>query len=200
MIADDPHALQLYIGGNCYGNPGGAGAYACVARFPEELNRPDELVFDASFHETTNQRMELSACIRAFEYAAEHSGELGAQRVIVFTDSRYVCECHPLAAAWRGNGWKNRNGRPIENVDLWRRFLAVRQKVRVRVDIHWKRGKTSPILNEVDRAAKAAGKNPRRPDFGFRTGKIARSMAPADSPRCIRLTAERQSSASIAPP
>lgn len=121
------------------------------------------------------------ACIRAFEYAAEHAGELGAQRVIVFTDSQYVYDCHRLAAAWRGNGWQNRDGRPIENVDLWRRFLAVRQGVRVRVDIRWKKGKTSPILKEVDRAAKAAGKNPRRRDFGFRSGKIARSMAPAGS-------------------
>ena len=181
MIADDPHALQLYVDGNCYGNPGGAGAYACVARFPEALNRPDEPVFEASFHETTNQRMELSACIRAFEYAAEHAGELGAQRVIVFTDSRYVCECHQLAAAWRGHGWKNRDGRPIENVDLWRRFLAVRQRVRVRVDIRWRKGKTSPILKAVDRAAKAAGKNPSNRDHGFRRGKIARSISPDGS-------------------
>ncbi len=83
MIADDPNALRLYVDGNSYGNAGGAVAYACVARFPEALNRPDELVFDASFHETTNQRMGLSACIRAFGYAAEHAGELGAQRVII---------------------------------------------------------------------------------------------------------------------
>lgn len=146
MIADDPHALQLYVDGNCYRNPGGAGAYACVARFPEALKRSDEPAFDNSFHETTNQRMELSACIRAFEYAAEHAGEPGAERVHVFTDSRYVCECHPIAVAWRSNGWKSRDGRPIENGDLWRRFLAVRQ--RVRVDIHWKKGKTgNNILN-----------------------------------------------------
>lgn len=44
-----------------------------------------------------------------------------------------------------------------------------------------KGAKTSPILKEVDRAAKAAGKIPRRPDFGFRTGKIARSMSPTGS-------------------
>ncbi|MFP5210292.1 MAG: RNase H family protein [Acidobacteriota bacterium] len=181
MIADDPQALQLYVDGNCYSNPGGAGAYACVARFPEALNRPDEQVFEESFLETTNQRMELSACIRAFEYAAEHAGELGVGRVIIFTDSQYVYDCHRLAAAWRGGGWKNRDGRPIENVDLWRRFLAVRQKIRLRVDIQWRKGKTTPILKQVDRAAKAAGKNPRRRDFGFRGGKIARSMAPAGS-------------------
>ena len=66
-MSDDPHALKLYIDGNCYQNPGGAGAIACVAHFPEDWNRPDEIIFNEGFHETTNNRMELSACIRALE-------------------------------------------------------------------------------------------------------------------------------------
>lgn len=57
---------------------------------------------------------------------------------------------------------------------LWPRLiLSPRGLVR---QIYYCR-KTSPILKEVDRAAKTAGKNPRRRDLGFRTGKIARSMA-----------------------
>jgi ribonuclease HI len=89
-MSDDPYALKLYIDGNCYQNPGGAGAIACVAHFPEDWNRPDEIIFNEGFHETTNNRMELCACIRALEYVADKGKALGVERVLIVTDSKYV--------------------------------------------------------------------------------------------------------------
>ncbi len=180
-MSDDPHALKLYIDGSCYKNPGGAGAYACVAKFPESWNREDEPVFQEGFHETTNNRMELSACIRAFEYVADQGYALRVQRVIIVTDSLYVYNNYNRAAEWRRNAWKNLSGRPIENSDLWKRFLSVRLKVSVRTEIHWKKGKKSLVLKAVDRAAKEAGKNPQRIDRGFRAGKVASSKVPGGS-------------------
>lgn len=176
-MSGDPHALKPYIDGSCYDNPGGAGAYACVAQFPDVWGRPDELLFEEGFHETTNQRMELSACIRAFAYIAEHGDTQGVQRVIIVTDSLYLYDNWQRAVVWRRNEWKNSYGRPIEDSDLWRRFLSVRKRVQLRTDIVWQKGKKSPVLKAVDRAAKAAGKNPRKNDYGFRGGKIARSHA-----------------------
>jgi hypothetical protein len=38
-MSEDPHALKLYIDGNAYDNPGGAGGFACVAEFPEVWQR-----------------------------------------------------------------------------------------------------------------------------------------------------------------
>jgi ribonuclease HI len=137
----DPHALKLYIDGNCYRNPGGAGAIACVAHYPDDWNREDEIIFEKGFHETTNQRMELRACIDAFEYVAEQDRALGVSRVIIVTDSKYVHECYHLADAWRANDWRNSSGRPMENSDLWKQFLAARRKVRIRTDIQWQKGK-----------------------------------------------------------
>jgi len=174
-MSNDPYALKLYIDGSCYKNPGGAGAYACIAQFPESWNREDELVFQDGFSETSNNRMELSACIRAFEYVAEHGQAFAVERVMIFTDSLYVYDNYKQAGEWRKNDWKNRYGKPIENPDLWKRFLSVRSKVNVRTEIHWKKGKKSPILKAVDRAAKEAAKNPRKIDRGFRGGKVARS-------------------------
>ena len=49
-MSDDPHALKLYTDGNCYKNPGGAGAIACVAKFPESWNRDDEVIFKEGFY------------------------------------------------------------------------------------------------------------------------------------------------------
>jgi ribonuclease HI len=151
-MSDDPRALKLYIDGNCYGNPGGNGAIACVAHFPEDWNRADEIVFEEGFHETTNNRMELSACIRALEYVAEKGTSLGVERVVIVTDSQYVNEYYKQAATWRSNRWRTLAGRPVENSDLWKRFLSVRHGIRIRTDIIWKKGKKTPTLKLVDRA------------------------------------------------
>jgi len=174
-MSDDPRALKLYIDGNCYKNPGGAGAIACVAKFPDEWDRLDEIIFDEGFHETTNNRMELQACIRAYEYVASQGAKLGVERVLIVTDSIYVFDNRNRAVTWRKDKWLSAAGRPLENSDLWKRFLAVRQNVRIRTELIWKKGKKSPTLKMVDKAAKAAGKAPQRRDRGFRGGKVARS-------------------------
>ena len=181
-MADDPHALKLYIDGSCYRNPGGPGAYACVVKFPEAWNRDDEPVFALGFHETTNNRMELAACIRAFEHVIEHGYALRVQRVIIITDSLYAFDNFNRAPGWRSNGWRNSSGRPVENSDLWKRLLAVRQRTRLRTDLQWRKGKKSPILKAVDRLAKEAARNPQELDRGFRGGKMARSKIRGGAP------------------
>ena len=108
-------------------------------------NRADEPSQEGC-HETTNNRMELSACIRAFEYVAEQSDALRVQRVIIVTDSLYVYEKYNRAVGWRKNAWKSLPGRPIENADLWKRFLTVRSKASVRTEIHREKRKQSPVL------------------------------------------------------
>jgi len=163
------------VDGSSYKNPGGAGGFACVARYPEDSNRPDEEIFSEGFHESSINRMELSACIRALEWIAEQGHTLGVQRVQLFTDSRYVYENHKRPSTWRKQGWRNHMGRPIDNSDLWKRYITVSSRVSVRVDVGWVKGKKSSILKAVDRAAKAAGKSPSRIDRGFRSGKVGKS-------------------------
>lgn len=174
-MSDDPHALKLYIDGNCYKNPGGAGAIACVAKFPESWNLDDEIIFSKGFYETSNNRMELQACIKAYEYVAAQGSALGVQRVLIVSDSLYITNNFKHASTWRANNWCNASGRPLENLDLWKRFLSVQSKVKIRTDIVWQKGKKSPTLKMVDRAAKDAGKSPQSVDRGFRGGKVARS-------------------------
>jgi ribonuclease HI len=133
-MSADPYALKLYIDGSCYKNPGGTGAYACVAKFPESSNRADEPVFQEGFHETTNNRMELSACISAFEYVAERGDGLRVQRVIIVTDSLYVYENYNRAVGWRRNEWKSLSGRPIElSSRSWGLFLFTVPRVDIEV-------------------------------------------------------------------
>jgi ribonuclease HI len=119
--------------------------------------------------------MELHACIRALEWVAEHGRHLGVQRVQLITDSLYVHKNHKNPTTWRRQRWCNHLGKPIENPDLWKRYISVLSKVSVRVDVLWVKGKKSPILKMVDRAAKAAGKCPSQVDEGFRSGKVGKS-------------------------
>ena len=161
--------------GNSYKNPGGAGGFACIGRYPEDSNRPDEEIFSEGFHESSINRMELSACIRALEWIAEQKHTLGVQRVQLITDSLYVYNNHKNPTIWRRQRWCNHLGKPIENSDLWRRYLSALTKVHFRVDVLWMKGKKSPILKMVDRAAKAAGKAPSQVDRGFRGGKVGKS-------------------------
>jgi ribonuclease HI len=169
----DPHALKIHIDGSALKNPG-AGGIAAIVEFPDGWLRADEESFRIGFHATTNNRMELIACIRAIEYIREDMPE-GVQRVIIVTDSQYVSSNHVYASAWRRNGWKNSAGRPVENKDLWKELLSLRSSSRVRVDVVWQKGKSSVIAKAVDRAAKEAARNPHTDDTGLRLGKVGRS-------------------------
>jgi ribonuclease HI len=173
----DSHALKIYIDGSALNNPGGAGGLAAWIEFPVDWDRPNEPLFQEGFHETTNNRMELLACIRAFEYVRRHTFDVDVQRVQIVTDSKYVHDYFFLADKWRKNGWRNFDGKPIENRDLWKALLAVRNKVRVRTEVERMQGKTSPILKAVDRSAKIASSQPWSVDHGFKPGKVGRSKA-----------------------
>jgi ribonuclease HI len=171
----DPYALKIYIDGSAYRNPGHEGGLAGIAEFPESLNREPEPIFEESFDRTTNNRMELRACLQALEYVRANARSLGISRAIILTDSEHVNEHHKSAPFWRKNGWRNRHGRPVENKDLWKEFLSLRQKVGVRIDIAWNLGKSTAVLRAVDKLAKKAAKNLlKRKDSGYRPGKVSR--------------------------
>jgi ribonuclease HI len=170
----DPRALNIYIDGSALDNPGGAGGIAAWIEFPIDWNRPDEQLFQEGFKETTNNRMELAACIRAFEYVRAHGRGLGVERVQIVTDSQYVHEGYFMADRWRKNGWRSLDGKPIENRDRWKELLSVRSKVVIRTELSRMLGKTSPILRAVDKAAKLASSQPWETDRGFKSGKVGR--------------------------
>jgi ribonuclease HI len=177
----DPHALKIYIDGSALKNPGGAGGLAAWLEFPFDWNRLDEPAFQEGFQETTNNRMELLACIRAFEFVREHGRDLGVERVQIVTDSRYVHDYFPLADRWRKNNWRNLDGKPVENSDLWKQLLSIRSKVVMRTELKWMLGKGSPILKAVDKSAKSAAALPWSVDRGFMPGRVAPSKVDARS-------------------
>ncbi len=104
-------------------------------------------------------------------------GIAGVSRVIIVTDSLYLHQCLSSAPYWKKQKWLSMDGKPIENSDLWNEIITLRPKLRVAHEIQWSKGKTSPILKEVDRRAKDAAKCPTETDWGFRGGKVGRSKS-----------------------
>ena len=100
--------VEIYTDGACRGNPGpgGWGALLIAGKHRKSLHGGE--------HETTNNRMELTAAIEALN--ALH----GTRRVILHTDSKYVKEgIESWLPNWKARGWKTSNRKPVKNQDLW---------------------------------------------------------------------------------
>jgi ribonuclease HI len=91
--------------------------------------------------QTTNNRMELTAVVRALE-ALEHSST-----VEVYTDSQYVQKgISEWLPDWKRRGWRTADKKPVKNVDLWQELERVAGKHRV--TWHWVRGHAGHPENE----------------------------------------------------
>ena len=111
--------IIIYCDGACSGNQyrTNAGGWGAILQHGDLLKEIHGGVLN-----TTNQRMELTACIRALEQLKS-----GRHAVEVHTDSAYLVNCinNKWYIAWQKNGWKNAAKKPVENRDLWERLLAL---------------------------------------------------------------------------
>lgn len=125
----------IHTDGACRGNPGPGGWGAVL----EHRDRERELYgFEA---ETTNNRMELMAAIRALEALKRPCS------VRVVTDSQYVMKgVTEWMANWKRRNWKTAARKPVQNRDLWQRLDAALE--RHDVDWEWVRGHTGHDGNE----------------------------------------------------
>lgn len=107
--------ITIYTDGACSKNPG-PGGWAAVLRFGEY-----ERELSGAEPETTNNRMELLAAIRALEALKEPC------EVQLYTDSAYLCNAfrNGWLSGWQRNGWKTASKAPVENQDLWKQLLQL---------------------------------------------------------------------------
>lgn len=93
-------------------------------------------------HETTNNRMELTAAIEALDGLKE------ACDVTLYTDSNYVRNgITQWLANWKRNGWRTAAKKPVKNADLWKRLDSA--CVRHQIDWHWVKGHSGDPGNEA---------------------------------------------------
>ena len=136
--------VQIFTDGACKGNPG-PGGWGALLRM-DETER--ELV--GSEPETTNNRMEMTAVIRALQALKRPCD------VDLYSDSKYVIDgITKWVFGWRKRGWLTAQKKPVLNEDLWREMIAAAAPHQIRW--HWVRGHSGHIENErVDRLASAA--------------------------------------------
>jgi len=136
--------ITIFTDGACRGNPG-PGGWGALLRYADH-----EKKISGGESDTTNNRMELMAAIKALADVQECS-EIG-----LYTDSQYVQKgITEWLPGWKKRQWKKSDNKPVKNVDLWKALDT--QTQRHRVSWHWVKGHNGHIENElVDRLANQA--------------------------------------------
>jgi ribonuclease HI len=136
--------VDIFTDGACSGNPGpgGWGAILRAGGHEKELSGGDPA--------TTNNRMEMTAAIRALEALKKPS------TVTIHTDSRYLLDgMTKYLAGWKKKGWKTADKKPVKNVDLWHALEAAAEPHDV--SWRWVKGHSDHVENErADALARAA--------------------------------------------
>ncbi len=133
--ASGADVVQIYADGACKGNPG-KGGWGAILR----AGGSEKELFGGE-PQTTNNRMELTAVIRALESLE------GPSEVEVYTDSQYVQKgISEWLPSWKRRGWRTADKKPVKNVDLWQELE--RAAGRHRVTWHWVKGHAGHPENE----------------------------------------------------
>ena len=127
--------VEIYTDGACKGNPG-AGGWGVLLQFGGKTRE-----FYGGEAHTTNNRMEMTAVIRALESLAPGC------RVRLHTDSQYVQQgISQWIHAWKKRGWRTADKKPVKNEDLWRRIDELAREHRI--EWLWVRGHDGDPGNE----------------------------------------------------
>ncbi len=134
--------IIVYTDGACSHNPGpgGWGAYLQIGDKTHELYGGES--------DTTNNRMELLAVIKVFEFLDEGSD------ITLYTDSKYVHDgITQWLENWKRRGWRTASKKPVKNEDLWKRLDSLTHKHKI--SWNWVRGHAGISGNEhADRLAR----------------------------------------------
>ena len=156
------HFVVIYTDGGCKHNPG-PGGYGVVL-----LSDRKRKELSAGFRHTTNNRMELLACIEGLK-ALKHPCS-----VTLYSDSQYVVNGiqKGWAKRWRKNNWMRNQTDPAENADLWAQLLDLCENHHV--EFRWVKGHAGTPENErCDQLATEAAVNTDKlkEDTAFESGQ-----------------------------
>ncbi len=132
--ARDPGTTVVYTDGSCLGNPGRGGWAWAVEGGPRQSGGEPH---------TTNQRMEVTAVIEALRALP------GAVHVV--SDSIYVVNCFRQRwwEGWLRRGWRNSQGKPVANRDLWEVLLPLVLEGGRPVTFEWVKGHSGDTMNDL---------------------------------------------------
>ena len=129
-------AVHVHTDGSCLGNPG-PGGWAAIVQHAD--GRTEEL--SGGEADTTNNRMEMLAAIKALEALPESSS------VVLVTDSKYLRNgITEWIHSWKRKNWKNAKGDPVKNKDLWQTLETLIEHHDIQWE--WVKGHAGHRLNE----------------------------------------------------
>ena len=143
--------IKIYTDGACIGNPGPGGWAAVILseKGQEEIFGGEKL--------TTNNRMELTATIKALEHCAKKKDQqMSLEQIEIYTDSNYVKDgITTWINKWEKNNWKTADKKNVKNIDLWKKL---KEQVKSReIKWNWVKGHSNEPMNELaDQLAKKA--------------------------------------------
>ena len=143
--------IKIYTDGSCIGNPGPGGWAAVIldGALKKELFGGDK--------STTNNRMELTAAIKALEYCLIlQKNSFLNKEIKIFTDSLYVKKgITEWIKNWENNNWKTADKKVVKNIDLWKNLKELSESKKI--SWHWIKGHSDHPMNDLaDKLAKQA--------------------------------------------
>lgn len=128
--------VEIYTDGACKGNPG-PGGWGVLLRY-----KGQEKTLHGGEEHTTNNRMELTAAIKALDVLKRPC------EVDLYTDSQYVRQgMTQWLKTWKTNGWHNSKKEAVKNADLWQ--LLDRLASQHAVTWHWVKGHSGHLENDL---------------------------------------------------
>ena len=124
--------INIYTDGSSRGNPG-PGGYGIVMLYKDKRKELSQ-----GYRLTTNNRMELTAVIKALEAIKNNKIE-----ITIYSDSKYVVES--IEKGWIWN-WEKKNFKKKLNSDLWKIFIPLYKKFKIK--FKWVKGHSGNVENE----------------------------------------------------
>ena len=130
--------VDIYTDGSCLGNPG-PGGWAVVYIHENK----QEIIISGGEKHTTNNRMELTAVLKALKNLTE------PHKINIFSDSQYVINGYSKnwVEKWKRNNWKTAKNKPVKNDDLWKQIDKEASKHEI--TWNWVRGHCDNKYNEL---------------------------------------------------
>lgn len=148
IVNNQLKSIQIFTDGACKGNPG-PGGWGAILKY-----KGHEKEISGGENPTTNNRMEITAVIKALELLKEPCS------ITLYSDSQYVCNAisKGWAKKWQQNNWMRNKKEPALNPDLWETLLRLLE--RHELEIVWVKGHAGHPENErCDRLAVLAAEN-----------------------------------------
>lgn len=114
--------IEIYTDGACKGNPG-RGGWAYIILEDEKIIAQKQ---GGPKEDTTNNRMELTAVIEGIKNLENSENK----QINIYSDSAYIVNCFKQSwyLKWQKNGWKGGTNGTIQNQDLWKELIDLKEK------------------------------------------------------------------------